>query len=57
MSEEQYNELMKSYTKEALASMIKADIRTGSLNLMPVCIASSLIISKTLQISLNLQQS
>ena len=28
MSEEQYNELLKSYTKEALASMIKADIRT-----------------------------
>ena len=28
----------------------------GSLNLMPVCIASSLIISRTLQISLNMQQ-
>ena len=28
MSEEQYNELLKAYTKEALASMIKADIRT-----------------------------
>ena len=27
MSEEQYNELQKAYTKEALASMIKADIR------------------------------
>ena len=27
MSEEQYNELLKAYTKEALASMIKADIR------------------------------
>ena len=26
MSEEQYNELLKAYTKEALASMIKADI-------------------------------
>ena len=25
--EEQYNELLKAYTKEALASMIKADIR------------------------------
>lgn len=25
MSEEQYNELLKAYTKEALASMIKAD--------------------------------
>ena len=28
MSDEQYNELMKAYTKVALASMIKADIRS-----------------------------
>ena len=28
MTEQQYNELLKAYTKEALASMIKADIRT-----------------------------
>lgn len=27
MTDEQYNELLKNYTKEALASMIKADIR------------------------------
>lgn len=27
MSEEQYNELLKAYTKEALADMIKDDIR------------------------------
>ena len=27
MSEEQYNELLKAHTKEALADMIKADIR------------------------------
>ena len=27
MGEELYNELLKAYTKEALASMIKADIR------------------------------
>lgn len=27
MSEEQYNEFLKAYTKEALANMIKADIR------------------------------
>lgn len=27
MSEEQYNELLKAYTKEAFADMIKADIR------------------------------
>ena len=28
MSEEQYNEFLKAYTKEVLASMIKADIRS-----------------------------
>ncbi len=28
ISELQYNELLKAYTKEALASMIKADIRS-----------------------------
>ncbi len=28
MSDEQYNEFLKAYTKEALASMIKADIRS-----------------------------
>ena len=28
MTDQQYNELLKAYTKEALASMIKADIRT-----------------------------
>lgn len=28
MSKEQYNELLKAYTKEALAGMIKAEIRT-----------------------------
>ena len=27
MSEEQYNELLKAYTKEALASMIKVSIQ------------------------------
>ena len=27
MTEERYNELQKAYTKEALVSMIKADIR------------------------------
>ena len=31
MSEEQYNDLLKAYTKEALASMIKADIRSRFL--------------------------
>ena len=28
MKEQQYSELQKAYTKEALASMIKADIRS-----------------------------
>lgn len=28
MSKEQYNELLKAYTKEALANMIKVDIRS-----------------------------
>ena len=28
MTEQQYKELQKAYTKEALASMIKTDIRT-----------------------------
>lgn len=57
MSEEQYNELLKAYTKEALASMIKADIRSRFPNLMQVCIVNNLMISKMLQISWNLQQS
>ena len=58
MSEEQYNELLKAYTKEAFASIIKAVIyAVGFPNLMQVCIAGSLIISRTLQISSNLQQS
>ena len=55
MSEQQYNELLKAYTKEALASMIKAEV--GFPNLMQVFIANNLMISKMLQISWNLQQS
>ena len=57
MSEEQYNGLLKAYTKEALASMIKADIRSRVPEPYASKYASSLIISRTLQISLNLQQS
>ncbi len=57
MSEQHYNELQKAYTKEVLASMIKEIYAVGFPSLMPVCIASSLMISKTLQTSLNLQQS
>lgn len=44
MSEEQYNELLKAYTKEALASMIKADNTVGFPSLMQVCIANNLMI-------------
>ena len=55
MSEEQYNELQKAYTKEALANMIKADIRNRFPEPYDSSIASSLIISRMLQISLNLQ--
>ena len=54
MEEQQYYELQKAYTKEVLVSMIKADIAVGFLNLMQSYIASSLIISRTLQISSNL---
>lgn len=57
MSEEQYDKLLKAYTKEALASMIKADIRSRFPEPYDSSIASSLMISKTLQTSLNLQQS
>lgn len=57
MSDEQYNELLKAYTKEALASMIKADIR----NRFPEPYASQYCQQfdnlKMLQIFLNLQQS
>ena len=35
MSEEQYNELLKVYTKEVLANMIKADIRQRLHPLVP----------------------
>ena len=31
MTDQQYNEFLKAYTKEALASMIKADIRSRFL--------------------------
>lgn len=55
--ERQYNELQKAYTKEVLASMIKADIRSRFLNLMQVFIVNNLMISRMLQTSLNLQQS
>ena len=43
MKEQQHNELLKAYTKEVLANMIKAD-RQRFPNLMPVCIANSLTI-------------
>lgn len=54
MSDDQYNELLKAYTKEAFANMIKTDIRQRFLSPMPVCIASSLTTLKMLQISLSM---
>ena len=57
MNEQQYNELLKAYTKEAFANMIKADIRQRFPEPYDSSIAISLIVSRTLQISLNLQQS
>ena len=57
MSEEQYNELLKAYTKVAFADMIKADIRSRFSEPYASMYANNLMISKMLQISLNLQQS
>ena len=57
MSEEQYKELLKAYTKEALASMIKADLRSRFPEPYASMYCQNLMISKTLQISGNLQQS
>ena len=58
MTEVQYNELLKAYGKEALANMIKTDIRLRFPEpyASKVCIANSLIISRMLPISLNLQR-
>lgn len=55
MSEHEYNELFRAIGKEAFANMIKADIRSRVPNLMQVCIVNNLMISRMLQISLNLQ--
>ena len=57
MSEDQYNEFLKAYTKETLANMIKADIRSRSPEPYASMYSSNLIISRLLQISWNLQQS
>lgn len=57
MTEQQYKELLKAYTKEAFANMIKADIRQSFPEPYANMFANSLIISRMLQISLNLQQS
>lgn len=42
MTEQLYNELLKAYTKEALASMIKTDIRSRYPELYASCKADSL---------------
>lgn len=57
MSEQQYNELLKAYTKEAFASMIKADIRQRFPEPYASMYCQQLTTLKMLRISLNLQQS
>ena len=57
MSDEQYNELLKAYTKEALASMIKADIRSRFPEPYSSMYCQQFDDLKMLQISWNLQQS
>ena len=55
MTEKLYNELLKAYTKGALASMIKADIRSRFPEPYASMYTISLMISRMLLISLNLQ--
>ena len=57
MSEEQYNELLKAYTKEVLANMIKADIRQRFPEPYASMYCQQFDNFKMLRISLNLQQS
>ena len=57
MSEERYNELLKTYTKEALASMIKADIHSSFSEPYASMYCQQFDNLRMLQISLNLQQS
>ena len=56
MSEEQYNKLLKAYTKEVLASMIKADIRSRFPEPYLSMYCQQFDISRMLQVTLNLQQ-
>ena len=57
MSDDQYNEFLKAYTKEALASIIKADIRSRFPEPYASMYCQQFDDFKTLQTSLNLQQS
>ncbi len=57
MSEQQYNELLKAYTKEAFTSMIKADIRQRFPEPYASMYCQQFDNFKILLISLNSQQS
>ena len=57
MSEQQYNELLKAYTKEAFTSMIKADIRQRFPEPYASMYCQQFDNFKMLLISLNSQQS
>ena len=57
MSEQQYNELLKVYTKEAFTSMIKADVRQRFPEPYASMYCQQFDNFKMLLISLNSQQS
>lgn len=57
MSDDQYNEFLKAYTKEALASMIKADIRQSFSEPYASMYCQQFDNLKMLGISLSMQQS
>ena len=55
MSNEQYNEFLKAYTKEVLANMIKADIRQRFPEPYARMYCQQFDNFKNVEISLNLQ--
>ena len=57
MIDQQYNEFLKAYTKEALASMIKADIRQSFSEPYASMYCQQFDNLKMLGISLSMQQS
>ena len=57
IKEQQFNEFLKAYTKDALASMIKADIRNRFPEPYASIYCQQFDNFKNVAISLNLQQS